>query len=456
MQLRPRRVTPKPRIDTKGILLATFTGVWTSLAVACGGPCEGQNVSVDGTCVPRCEDSACGDGLVCVHSVCRPACRRDADCKGDDTCESTKTDTGKSGNYCFGLAVHPSPYSADAPAASNDDQSSNVPADSSCKESSDCDQTVLHHCVDNECRTACTLHEHCGRAGACTGSAENAEGAAVSFCEQDEFPRAEGQYGSQCLTASSGCDTEAGFQCISAGDGDVNSYCARTGCDADADCPSGLFCSENRVGSRPPCESACGLTGQPGAANCVPKSDIGEGKPFRCGETGGLILMLCLERSFCAPCESDADCRGQANQVCARGADGVKTCTVPCAPNQGSCPWGAATECAVFDAELGIATCGHRFGACRGSGKSCEPCTHDGDCPTGFCAKSDFSGELFCYDQDAVCACAADEDICVGGGCPETPSGQLMNCVSAGDGAPPSACYGAEIDEAAGTPLGCW
>lgn len=425
--------------------------------MGCGGPCDGDRVLVDGTCVPRCEDTACDDGLACVHSVCRPTCDRDADCKGNDICEVIKTDEGKSGKYCFGLAVHPSPYDDAEPSVSSTaDSSQSSPPPNSCGASTDCDQTVPQHCVAGECETACTLHAHCGRAGTCTGSGENAENQAVTFCQQDAFPRGEGQYGSQCLTATSSCDADAGFQCISAGDGDVDSYCTRAGCGSDTDCPSGLFCSANRVGSRAPCQSACGLAGQPSAPNCVPADDIGEGKPFRCGETGGLVLTLCLERSFCAPCESDADCRGQANQVCARGADGAKTCTVLCAPGQGSCPWGEATECAVFDDELGVPTCGHRFGACRGTGKSCEPCTHDGDCPTGFCAKSDFSGELFCYDEEAGCQCAEDEEICVGGGCPATPGGKPMNCVSTGDGAPPSACYGAEIDEAEGTPLGCW
>lgn len=429
-----------------------------SAALGCSGPCEGDRVLVDGTCVPRCDDAACGDGFACVHSVCRPMCRRDSECKGEDVCESIKTDQGKSGRYCFGLAVDPSPYETPPEPSSTADVASDPTSepDSSCKKSSDCAQSVPHHCVNGECRTACTLHEHCGQAGACTGDGKNTEGEQATYCQTDDFPRAEGQYGSTCLTGTSSCDNAAGFQCISAGDGDVDSYCTQAGCDDDVDCPSGMACTQHRVGSRPPCEAVCGLSGQPGAANCVPKADIGEGKAFRCGPAGGLVLSLCLERSFCSPCESDADCRGRKNQVCARGADGEKTCTVLCNPNQGGCPWGQATECALFDTELGVPTCGHRFGACRGTGKSCEPCTHDGDCPSGFCARSDFSGELFCYDQSAECQCGAGDAICVGGGCPTAPSGKPMNCVSAGEGEPPSACYGAEIDEAGGTPLGCW
>ena len=459
MRSTPRRPPRTPRLDRTWLKVTSLLGAHLlGVSVGCGGPCDSDRVVVDGVCVPRCDDEACGEGLACVHSTCRPTCTSSAECRGDDVCKSIKTDEGKSGKYCFGPALDPSPYSVEPETTSNGglDASSGMVSDSSCDTSDQCDQSVPHHCVEGTCRTACTLHEHCGRAGACTGSGETSEGAVVSFCRTDDFPRAAGQYGSQCLTGTSSCDTAAGFRCIGAGDGDVDSYCTKAGCDADGDCPSGLFCSRNRIGSRRPCEAACGLTADPTADDCVPVSDIGEGKPFRCGESGGLVLTLCLERSFCAPCESDADCRGQANQVCARGPDGVKTCTVLCALGQGSCPWGEATECAVFDEELGVPTCGHRFGACRGTGQSCEPCTHDGDCPTGFCAKSDFSGELFCYDQEATCQCATDEEICVGGGCPEAPGGKPMNCVSTGDGEPPSACYGAEIDEVEGTPLGCW
>lgn len=428
--------------------------------VACGGPCDGDRVAVDGVCVPRCSDETCSEGMACVHSVCRPMCKRDSDCAGEDICESIRTDEGKSGKYCYGLAVDPSPY-ASAPetgatsGSSTLDPTSEPDSSQACEESADCAQTALHHCVQQKCETACTLHEHCGRAGACSGSGTSAEGDVVTYCEQDDFPRAAGQYGSDCLTESSSCDAEAGFRCISAGDGDTASYCAQAGCEGDEQCPSGYFCSDNRITSRSPCEPACGLVGS-AAVDCIPSEDIGPGKPYDCAEGGGLVLSLCLKRSFCAACDTDADCRGEPNQLCARGPDGVKMCTVLCAPGQDSCPWGAATECDVFDEDLGLATCGHRFGACKGTGRSCEPCIHDGDCPTGFCAKSGFSGELFCFDSESTCACDANEDICVGGGCPSSPSGKAMNCVSTGDGAPPSACYGAEIDEVAGTPLGCW
>lgn len=419
-------------------------------------PCGGDRVLVDGACVPRCSDDTCASGLVCVHSTCRPTCDRDSDCKGEDICEKTFSDEGKSGKYCYGSAIDPSPYVTGSTEEPSAPDTTMEPTSRACSDSSDCDQTVQRHCVDERCETACTLHEHCGRAGACVGSGTSSENQSVTYCAPDSFPRAEGQYGSTCLTGASNCDTTNGFQCVRAGDGDLGSYCTRAGCTDEADCPSGYFCSENRVASRLPCEDACGIRGDSAADDCVPLTSIGAGKPFRCADAGGLLLTVCLERSFCAPCETDSDCRAEPNQVCAKGPDGVKSCTVLCAPNQGSCPWGGATECATFDQDLGQPTCGHRFGACKGTGQSCHPCVHDGDCPTGFCAKSDFSGERFCYDSEASCSCTDGEEICVGGGCPLTPSGKAMNCVSTGDSEPPSACYGAEIDETAGAPLGCW
>lgn len=432
--------------------IATIAG-----GLACS-PCASNEVKVDGTCVPRCSDETCADGLVCVRSTCRPACERDSDCKDQDICERVRSDDGTLGNFCYGLAVSPSPYEdpTTPEASSRGEETSPPPNADDCVRSSDCDQDVPRVCVDQRCETECAQHQHCGRAGACTGNGTSSEGVTVAYCQADEFPRAEGQYGSKCLTGNDACDAEAGFECIGAGDGDVGSYCTQAGCDLDGDCPSGYFCSTNRVSTRLPCEDACQVPGAPDAPDCIPREAIGPSKAYRCAEEGGLLLALCLERSFCTPCETDADCRAEANQVCAKGPDGTKSCTVLCAPNQGSCPWGNATECAVFDEQLGRPTCGHRFGSCKGTGKSCEPCIDDADCPTGFCTKSSFSGELFCYDADATCSCAQGEEICVGGGCPTTPSGAAMNCVSAGDGEPPSACYGAEIDEVGGTPLGCW
>lgn len=428
--------------------------VWLSSSLsACSGECGSGERLIDGVCLAPCEADACGDGLTCVRNVCRPECTSNDQCKAADTCQKVRNDDGEVGRYCYGQAMAESPYRRTSSADVNDGGSE---PSSQCQTSAQCPQDVPRHCIAGNCETECTLHEHCGRAGACTGAATLSEGRAIAFCQPDTLPRDVGQFGSTCLTSTASCDSNNDFMCLTRGEGDTESYCTLRGCDSDADCPSGLFCSHNVVGSRPPCETTCAVAGSPQDANCIEASDIGPGRPYRCLPAGGLELTLCLERTFCVSCETDADCRSEANQVCARGPDGNKTCTVTCAPGLGSCPWGSATQCAVFDTELGVPTCAPLFGACRGSGKSCEPCVDDADCPNGFCSVSSFTGEQFCFDETVSCACEAGAESCVGGGCPLTPSGLRMNCLSIAQGQPPNVCYGAENAVESGTPLGCW
>jgi hypothetical protein len=443
-----------PRLSSRRIF-ASFSfaigaiSALTSVA-SCSDECGNGKTVIDGVCLAPCNQDQCDDGLTCVRNVCRPECTSDNQCKADDTCEKVRNDHGDVGRYCYGPAMAESPY-ADDGASSPKDAGQDI--EERCDSSSDCPQTVPHHCIAGACETQCALHEHCGRAGSCTGVGESSEGETVAYCQPDTLPRDPGQFGTSCLGPNEACDSANDFMCLSQGEGDTESYCTLRGCDSDVECPSGLFCSHNSVGSRPPCVSTCGLTGQPQSTDCIPEADIGAGRPYRCSPNGGLELTICLKRAFCASCESDADCRGEANQVCARGPDGNKTCTVLCTASLGSCPWGSATQCGVFDQERGVATCAPLFGACQGTGKGCEPCVDDADCPNGFCS---FSGEQFCFDETVSCSCAAGEESCIGGGCPLTPSGLQMNCLSRRDGEAPSVCYGAEIAENSGMPLGCW
>jgi hypothetical protein len=422
----------------------------TGALSGCSTQCGNEKSLIDGVCLAPCKADECGDGLTCVRNVCRPECSSDAQCRADDACKKVRNDEGKVGRYCYGPAMALSPYES----ATNMDAGEQ--AYQRCKSSLDCAQDVPHQCIAGACETECTLHEHCGRAGVCTGSGQNGEGQSVAYCQKDSAPRESGQFGSGCLLSSEACDSSNDFMCLSAGDGDTKSYCTLRGCDSDAECPSGLFCSHNAVASRSPCVATCGLTAQPQDANCIPEGDIGAGRPYRCSPGGGLELTVCLKRAFCAPCTTDADCRGEPNQVCASGPDGNKTCTVTCADGLGSCPWGTATRCDVFDQELGVATCAPLFGACRGTGKGCEPCVDDADCPNGFCSVSTFTGEQFCFDETASCSCPSGQESCVGGGCPLTPSGLQMNCLSRRSGEAPSVCYGAEAAADSATPLGCW
>ena len=280
----------------------------------------------------------------------------------------------------------------------------------------------------------------------------------MRFCADDGKPRGTGQYGTPCPTSEE-CDQNSGFVCVGTGAGDLDSYCTQSQCSADADCPSGYECAATRSG-RPPCENACGFQGVPGDARCIAADRIGPDKEFYCGPLS-LMRRLCLLRDFCSTCETNADCAGKPNQICARDMNGSKICTVQCDANINSCPWGFAAVCDVWDKELGIPTCSHRLGSCKGTGKSCEPCIDDDDCPNGgLCLSTSFTHERFCIDMSANCDVCPDTATCLGNGCPLTPGGLAMTCYGGIDPAEPlyRKCVGANVNE---NPLvspqtGCW
>jgi hypothetical protein len=437
LRMRALRRTATRVLLRAGALLAAST-TW-----ACAeGSCKGD------ACPSVCTDAECESGSRCVNNSCRPSCENDDVCRADDRCKLIDTDYGKRGRFCFGPELTENPYLV---------SEAGVGASQACRKNSDCSTDPAQRCVDGACLTVCQLHEHCGTAGSCTGDTEDVSGARVLYCEPDAFEHAAGQYGSRCLGGRSDCDEAAGFRCISSGEGDTDSYCAGVGCSADEECPSGYFCRHDRA-SNVPCEDACGVTGDASDANCVPNADIGPGRPFDCESSQpGLELRICSRRSFCNACETDADCRGLPDQVCARGADGTRSCTRVCDPVAGSCPWGSATECKLYDTDLGLPTCGHRFWSCSGGGNGCEPCLDDRDCNAGFCSVNGYSGEQFCVSFAESCSCDPASTSCSGGGCPKTPDGREMNCVSREQDAPPSVCYGASEELTGGGSLfACW
>ena len=147
----------------------------------------------------------------------------------------------------------------------------------------------------------------------------------------------------------------------------------------------------------------------------------------------------------------------------ARDKSGAKICTRLCDFGARSCPWGNASECNVFDEELGLSTCSHRFGSCHGSGETCQPCTGDTDCPGGVCAGSQFTGERWCINFATTCECPNGPDgtgLCSDGGCPASPSGLDLNCVGEPTSSLFNVCYAANTGS--GTLLGsspqtgCW
>jgi hypothetical protein len=435
-------------------LSAVFASIfWVAFGAgvvgACSSSCPG--VEVNGQCQTRCEDSACPATFKCVNNACRPPCAASSDCSSLQKCENVETDYGATGHYCYG------------PAGTTGD---------ACTTSSDCDALHGFDCITGKCTQTCVVHGDCGSLGSCTGTAKTAAGAAVRTCVKDAFPRGPGQYGTPCPLGSE-CDAKDDFVCMGNGrtggvvrspdagtpTGDVDGYCTKLYSNADSDCPTGFSCDSEQT-SRLPCTDTCGITGKAGG-DCVDASDIGDGKRFQCA-TLTLLSNVCVHRSFCSECATDADCLGEPGQVCAKDSSGQKICTVQCDPAGNSCPWGSATSCQVTDTDLGYPTCSHRFGACKGTGKSCEPCVDQKDCPTGFCNEEPFTGEQYCVDLAANCTCpATSTGTCLGGGCPTTPAPGVLEMTCYGGssymgGSIYEKCFGASDPGSMAASEGCW
>lgn len=318
-----------------------------------------------------------------------------------------------------------------------------------------CDTANGFRCVEGSCLYNCQTHFDCAGIGFCT-AVPSLEGR--KFCTPSADAPKLGGYYTRCPDGTE-CDVESGFECVGAGVGDLDAFCT-TACTGDDECPTGFVC--DRV-SATPCESACGVVGDPRDPACVPSSEIGAGKKYQCGRFGP-ERSLCVRRKFCSTCETDADCGTTPNLVCARDRSGEKICTPLCDPSVlGACPWGAAAECAIWDEELGVPTCSHKFGSCRGSGAPCEPCTSDVDCAdTGLCFGSSFTGERYCIDLAIPCFCdQALNGLCEGGGCPETPGGLTMLCYVGANSSGEGICLGANSNAEqsrliTASQTGCW
>lgn len=284
-----------------------------------------------------------------------------------------------------------------------------------CRSSASCDEASGFECIDGTCRHACRSHFDCGGVARCESS-----GGQDAYCALTDPPTEPGGYYSNCPDGV----CARGFSCVGSGIGDTDSYCTAN-CVGDGDCPDGYFCG------------------------VVATAD-------------GAEQSVCTPRGFCAECERDADCLSVQGGVCARDASGEKRCTALCDPARPSCPWGAATECRVTDSELGVPTCQHRFGACRGQGAGCDACWRDEDCPNGYCLVSSYTGESWCIDQMLPCTCSELSrilDFCDGPstGCPNSPSGMPMVCYDPGS-AGGGVCVGVNLpgSSSGSRQLSCW
>ena len=321
-----------------------------------------------------------------------------------------------------------------------------------CDSNSQCDEAHGFSCVDGECSYACQSHADCIAVGHC--DARLVDGERKNFCVRDRAPPEPGKLYSSCPQGDECADAPL---CIGAGPGDLDAYCT-IDCSVDDDCAAGYYCGTM---SRNPCEAACGLKGVPTDARCVHADQIGTDRPFHCSELG-VERQVCRQREFCSTCQNDADCLALPNQVCAKDESGEKICTRLCNSDTRSCPWGNAASCGVFDDELGVPTCSHRFGKCHGSGETCEPCRGNEDCPGGACATSQFTGERWCVNFDTHCSCKSVDasGACSDGGCPPSPSGLPIQCIGAMDSSLFNICYAANSGTqtllGSSPQTGCW
>jgi hypothetical protein len=321
-----------------------------------------------------------------------------------------------------------------------------------CNADDACDQAHGFSCVDGECSYECQSHADCIEVGHCDSRLVGDQ--RKNYCVRDATPPEPGKLYTPCPKGDECADTPL---CIGAGPGDLDAYCT-VDCSGDDDCSPGYYCGTM---TRNPCGAACQVTGQPADARCVPVDQIGPGLPFHCGDLG-VERKVCRQREFCSPCASDADCLGIPNQICARDESGEKICTRLCDTETRSCPWGNAAQCGVYDQDVGLPTCSHRFGSCHGQGKTCEPCRSNDDCPGGGCTASSFTGERWCINLSTHCDCEMPDatGVCLGAGCPDSPSGLPLQCIGDKSSQLFDVCYAANsgtLTQLGSSPqTGCW
>jgi len=508
-----RRVAKRTLGAVLGVFALTALGLTACSGDEAAKGCEG--VVIDGLCEKKCVDAECTAGMKCAGNACGQPCAHPTnDCPAGKYCYGGPADDGTAGQFCAwapfskhgqltgqydtecaaddqcdgmrgfkcvagvckltGCKTNSDCASVDAACLPDPKAPGSTYCEKgvkilglgeACQKSTECDADQNLGCVSGACAyVGCKTNSDCATVGECK-AAKTAEGQDVLACAKGTvYPK--GQFGTACPGGAPAkeCDEAAGFACVGVGPGDYDAYCTKTSCLADNDCAAGYECQTLRTGKKP-CTDMCGLTGSQ-ITGCIAAGEIGAGKAYSCGPLG-LLRNMCIKREFCSECKTDDDCRAKPNQLCASDGKGHKYCTVLCEPNQSNaCVWGSAAECAVHDTALGKPTCAHRFGACKGTGKSCEPCVDDADCPTGLCGGSDYSGERYCIDLAPSCDCTGlpltQDLLCVNGGCPKSPSGIVLNCY----GGPKAAtsplykkCVGGDSFEGKKAPYtkpGCW
>jgi hypothetical protein len=360
---------------------------------------------------------------------------------------------------------------------------SSSPAAAAC-DSSKC--AAGNACIDDgsgagaTCHKTCTTQAGCPAGYACHQAVS--QGTLASWCVADWHVTCRPQDGEQDNPA---CDTAKGFGCYGTSPTDASSFCTRFQCATDADCLAGWWCAT--VNEAPNVTTATATLGQvrsvclprtycsPCAsdADCNPTPD---GTPQQCvGDAQGnpFCATVCeknvdcpfdatclVQATICAPaqgqaCRVDADCppAGGVYQHCDGGH-----CTPECA-GDGDCASGSGDAAAAAAAQHCVTRglCAPRAGTCKGDGGFCSPCRSDADCTTGYCVYAGNSTERFCSAKATGGTC--NPNLTNPPGCP--PRKASDNWIgTACTSSPPDQCIGlVTFGTSAGSPQpvpGCW
>ena len=263
-----------------------------------------------------------------------------------------------------------------------------VPCDSSkCAAGNKC---IPNAAGETKCRLTCT--EHYGAAG-CNSGQYCELSAPTPYCVDitKKVTPKPGQWGGSCNPTlgedNEGCDGAQGFKCFAELPTDANSaLCTTFGCKADSECPGQYYCA---------------------TVNTAPNATTAD-RSF--GET----RTACLPRVQCAPCTTNADCKGGR---CVADGSGVKSCMRTC-DRDSACEKDA--YCSEGDTDVPV--CYPYAGVCKGDGTLCSPCRSDADCKAGGGVCYDAlpnSTERFCTQKVENCSATT---------CPKTESGAKVAC----------------------------
>lgn len=391
--------------------------------------CLNGFITDEGVCEAKCTPSKCLAGNICIGNRCVLECDAHNDCLDDGTqnCASAiEDDTKRPTMTC---QPNGNPWGIGF----------KCPFGNECASVVSC-STTGERCDAAQCGgvpDACKLDEQ-----ACYAKAN---------CNVGKCPD-----GSACTVFScSAQECVANLTCITKGDADADAYCTQNGCQADADCPGGYYCGASRdpreICNSMPKKGNSNLCGKVSINTpCVPASDLGNGNTLFEGP-GCILQKTCLKRNECAPCDADLDCsQGIANHCITMPMEAQKRCAKACNANSD-----CGRDFACQDSGTAGKVCVHKFGACEGTGKFCEPCLDDTSCGpvtgTSVCFTHN-DGQRGCGDIAFPTMCMTSAD------CPKSPGGEPAFCID--DPASPlyQRCYiFAYIDLGAGNvKASCW